>query len=240
MKILEMKGYPVLFGFACIAILFQSVGSADKATPKPGRYVPELHGGLRGKYVPDLSGKYIHIHRPYDGGYGDRGLKYVHDSKGNIFVVKSDGSPGLLPLGRNDHLRFMVDFNYDGSGWQIIKFEWFRDGDDSYQYNYSNENRIWDVKDGIDKSEVEPLSTEEENTSNSDGGEVLGEAKDDAVIDGNADGGNVHVDAEYVKNSGYDYTYTERTTNSNGNNKNLQSAIKDVLEFIEVNILPTL
>lgn len=45
-----------------------------------GRYVPELHG-TGGKYKVDLRGKYIHKPVPYNGGYGDRGLRYEHDDQ---------------------------------------------------------------------------------------------------------------------------------------------------------------
>uniref|UniRef100_A0A1I8PHP4 Uncharacterized protein n=1 Tax=Stomoxys calcitrans TaxID=35570 RepID=A0A1I8PHP4_STOCA len=229
---MELKGYTAVFlQITCVAILLHTAGGTEKSKHKPGRYVPELHGGLRGKYVPDLSGKYIHIHRPYDGGYGDRGLKYVHDAKGNIFVVKSDGSPGLLPLGSKDHLRFMVDFNYDNMGWQTVKFEWFRDGDENYQYSYENQNRIFDVKDGKDKNEVVvDMPQEPENANGSAESEEVASDKEGSGDDGS--------DSSNEGFNGYDYSYTERKTSANA--KNLQSAIKDVLEFIEVNILPTL
>ncbi|TMW39567.1 hypothetical protein DOY81_015353, partial [Sarcophaga bullata] len=32
---------------------------------------------------------------------------------------------------------------YDNSGWQILKFEWLRDGDDTYKFKYINENQLF-------------------------------------------------------------------------------------------------
>ncbi|KAH8400962.1 hypothetical protein KR009_002185 [Drosophila setifemur] len=122
--------------------------------PKPGKYVPELHGST-GFYVPDLSGKYRHDPRPYDGGYGDRGEPYSNNLRGIFRQVgeqldaQTQAAYDNLLLGPRDHLRFMIDFNYNGTGWQIIEFHWVRDGDethpDSKQYSYVNENKLWDA-----------------------------------------------------------------------------------------------
>jgi len=116
---------------------------------KPGRYIPDLHGAT-GWYIPDNKGKYRHDPRPYDGGYGDRGEPYYSDLRGLFtnaqrqFEQDGDG----LSLGPRDHLRFMIDFNFNGTGWQIIQFQWVRDGDESHpdakQYSYFNENKLWD------------------------------------------------------------------------------------------------
>ncbi|XP_061390318.1 uncharacterized protein LOC133325609, partial [Musca vetustissima] len=219
----EFQGYKVLIQIILIAMLLNSVMSVPQDTSttiKPGRYVPELHGGLRGKWVPDDSGKYVHIHRPYDGGYGDRGLKYVHDASGNIFVVKSDGGPGILPLSEKDRLRFMVDFNYEGSGWQIIKFEWLKDGDESHQFNFVNENQLFSGNNGNGRAYSPPADDDSES-----------------VIKGTDEESDAHIDGEYDKVKGYDYSVTDNKDKSN--NENLKNAIKDVLEYIEVNILPT-
>lgn len=32
----------------------------------------------KGGYKPDNSGRYVHVHVPYNGGYGDNGLPYDH------------------------------------------------------------------------------------------------------------------------------------------------------------------
>ncbi|XP_017002699.2 uncharacterized protein [Drosophila takahashii] len=116
---------------------------------KPGRYVPQLHGAT-GWYVPDNSGKYQHDPRPYDGGYGDRGEPYELDLRGIFRKAQMElEAKGGLTLGPRDHLRFMIDFNFNGTGWQIIQFHWVRDGDesdpDAKRYSYLNENKLWDA-----------------------------------------------------------------------------------------------
>ncbi|KAH8371830.1 hypothetical protein KR093_009029 [Drosophila rubida] len=124
------------------------------AAARPGHYVHQLHGA-GGWYVPDNSGKYRHEPRPYDGGYGDRGQPYANDLRG-IFrqaeeqlVASVQQANDEFALGPRDHLRFMIDFNYNGTGWQIIQFEWVRDGDggneEQQQYKYVNENKLWDT-----------------------------------------------------------------------------------------------
>ena len=159
----------------------------DITTIKPGRYIPELYGAHLGKYIPDNSGKYYHIDRPYDGGYGDTGIKYVHDVSGNLVPLSSRN------LGPKDHLRFMIDFNYDNSGWQILKFEWLRDGDETYKFKYINENQLF------------TNSVENGNGS---------QAQNDAPAGGNGDEseqndgeGDAHIDGEYSDNTGYNYSY---------------------------------
>ncbi|XP_022227722.2 uncharacterized protein LOC111077670 [Drosophila obscura] len=124
------------------------------ALPKRGRYIPELHGAT-GWYRPDDSGKYRHEHKPYDGGYGDRGEPYSSDLH-SIFrkaeeqlAASVQEANGNFALGPRDHLRFMIDFNYNGTGWQIIQFQWVRDGDETHpdtkKYSYINENKLWDT-----------------------------------------------------------------------------------------------
>ncbi|XP_073847168.1 uncharacterized protein [Musca autumnalis] len=228
----QFQGYKLLVEIISFVALLNGVIALPEDTSttiKPGRYVPELHGGLRGKWTPDDSGKYKHIHRPYDGGYGDRGLKYVHDASGNIFVVKSDGGPGILPLGEKDHLRFMVDFNYEGSGWQIIKFDWLRDGDENYQFKFVNENQLFSGNNGHGKAYKPPADADDDTTS---------ESESETATKENSEESDAHIDVEYDKVKGYDYSVTDRKDKAN--NENLKNAIKDVLEYIEVNILPTL
>ncbi|XP_065369979.1 uncharacterized protein DDB_G0280315 [Calliphora vicina] len=180
----------------------------ETTTVKPGRYVPELYGAHLGKYIPDDSGKYYHIHRPYDGGYGDRGIKYVHDASGNLVPLST------RPLGPKDHLRFMIDFNYDNSGWEIINFEWLRDGDDNYKYKYVNENQLFTADAAEESSDT---SSNSEQNNNENGG---------------------HIDGEYNDNNGYNYSFNNGGANKS--TKNLQQAIREVIYYIENNILPTL
>lgn len=111
-----------------------------------GRYVPELHGADLGKYIPDESGKYHHVKVPYDGGYGDRGQVYVHDDR--ALPPRRFGTPSGLRLGPKDHLRFAIDFNYDGNGWQIVQFEYVNDDDVKMHYDYKYENQLWPAADG--------------------------------------------------------------------------------------------
>lgn len=115
----------------------------------------ELHG-TGGWYMPDNSGKYRHDHRPYDGGYGDRGQPYANDLRGIFRQAEEQLAASVqeaneeFALGPRDHLRFMIDFNYNGTGWQIIQFEWVRDGDgsneDQRQFSYVNENKLWETQ----------------------------------------------------------------------------------------------
>ncbi|XP_037819315.1 uncharacterized protein LOC119608841 [Lucilia sericata] len=199
----RIKIFKILILWSSI-ISFINCVPQETTTVKPGRYVPELYGAHLGKYIPDDSGKYFHIHRPYDGGYGDRGIKYVHDASGNLVPLST------RPLGPKDHLRFMIDFNYDNSGWQIINFEWLRDGDENYKYKFVNENQLFN--------------------GNGDTGEEASEP--------NNNESDVHIDGEYNENNGYNYSYNNG--GSNKNSKNLQQAIREVIFYIENNILPTL
>lgn len=160
----------------------------DSTIVKKGRYIPELYGAHLGKYIPDNSGKYYHIHRPYDGGYGDTGIKYVHDLSGNLVPLSSKS------LGPKDHLRFMIDFNYDNSGWQIINFEWLRDGDESYKFKYVNENQLFENNDENENGN----HAQEASTASSDYG---------TENEQNNDEGDGHIDGEYNGNSGYNYSY---------------------------------
>lgn len=159
-QLVEM--YTTLF----IAFLLLSLGRAEgsgedqqpplpTAPSKPGHYAHELHGSA-GWYQPDDSGKYRHDPRPYDGGYGDRGQPYANDLRGIFRQAERQLAATVqeaqenFALGPRDHLRFMIDFNYNGTGWQIIQFEWVRDGDgtseDQRQFSYVNENRLWDTE----------------------------------------------------------------------------------------------
>lgn len=108
-----------------------------------GHYIPELHGAHLGRYVHDDSGRYYHIHIPYDGGYGDRGLKYIHDFRGHITRQPYSSSADDFSFGPDDHIRFSVEFNFNGTGWQIVDFEWIRDGDENIRYNLLSTNRLW-------------------------------------------------------------------------------------------------
>ncbi|KAH8325472.1 hypothetical protein KR074_011465 [Drosophila pseudoananassae] len=141
-----------------LTLVLIALAKGEKEDPptkrsRPGKYVPELHGGA-GWYVPDNSGKYRHDPRPYDGGYGDRGEPYSADLRG-IFrkaeeqlEARVQEASERLSLGPRDHLRFMIDFNFNGTGWQIIEFQWVRDGDESHQdskqISYLNENKLWE------------------------------------------------------------------------------------------------
>lgn len=165
-------------------IPFINSENQDTTTIKPGRYNPELYGAHLGKYIPDDSGKYYHIHRPYDGGYGDTGIKYVHDASGNLVPLSTRS------LGPKDHLRFMLDFNYDNSGFQVINFEWLRDGDENYRYKYVNENQLFTGHESNGNGEESPR--EEEATS-------------DSEQNSNESG---HIEGEYSSDkNGYNYSY---------------------------------
>ncbi|XP_030388581.1 uncharacterized protein LOC115634809 [Scaptodrosophila lebanonensis] len=195
--------------------------------PKPGRYVPELHGATRGRYVPDLSGKYRHVHRPYDGGYGDRGEPYV-----NIRGDYPTDSQQLM-LGPRDHLRFMIDFNLNGTGWQIIQFEWVRDGEESEQrkFNYVNENKLW--------------GTDSDSDLHSDPSSMSPSAYDYKQPQANVE--TVRVAGEYDQNrNDYQVSYRnepapqQSVSNAGQDPTQIQEAIDEVLEYIQQHILPTL
>ncbi|KAH8393335.1 hypothetical protein KR215_006130 [Drosophila sulfurigaster] len=194
--------------------------------PRPGHYVHQLHGA-GGWYVPDNSGKYRHDPRPYDGGYGDRGLPYANDLRG-IFrqaeeqlVASVQQANDEFALGPRDHLRFMIDFNYNGTGWQIIQFEWVRDGDGSneeqQQYKYVNENKLWDTDAASQPAQPsyeygQPAAdtncaTDQQQTS-------YGEEAQQPL-----EQSNINTEQDPAK---------------------LQSTINNVLEYIQQRILPTL
>lgn len=143
---------------ACLLLqLGAAPGSADETPPLPTASSRGHYGhGAVGWYQPDNSGKYRHEPRPYDGGYGDRGQPYANDLRGIFRQAEQQLAASVqeaeenFALGPRDHLRFMIDFNYNGTGWQIIQFEWVRDGDgtaaDQRQFSYVNENRLWDTE----------------------------------------------------------------------------------------------
>uniref|UniRef100_A0A1B0ABQ9 Uncharacterized protein n=1 Tax=Glossina pallidipes TaxID=7398 RepID=A0A1B0ABQ9_GLOPL len=197
---------------------------------RPGRYIPELHGGSLGKWVPDNSGKYFHIHRPYDGGYGDRGIKYVHDARGNIIRRPLSSIPTQFlkgPLGPDDHIRFMIDFNYNGTGWQILKFEWNRDGDEEHQYNIEVSNHLWLTEDEQALEDQRVAEYEKNKNAN------------------NGDEGTVHVDGVYNDEEGYHYSYTNEENAQSSlaakqNIQNLQNSLKEVLDYIQKSVIPGL
>uniref|UniRef100_A0A1A9X155 Uncharacterized protein n=1 Tax=Glossina brevipalpis TaxID=37001 RepID=A0A1A9X155_9MUSC len=230
------KGYQSVNKFQLIALILCLSALAVNTLPqedrpkkvRPGRYVPELHGGSLGKWVPDNSGKYFHIHRPYDGGYGDRGIKYLHDARGNIIRRPTSLNPTFLkgPLGPDDHIRFMIDFNYNGTGWQILKFEWNRDGDEEHQYNVEVSNHLWLTE---DEQAIEDQRTAEYEKNKS--------ATDQE--------GTVHVDGVYNDAEGYDYSYTNEQNSRSSliekqNILNLQNSLKEVLDYIQKSVIPTL
>ncbi|XP_039957539.1 uncharacterized protein LOC120772814 isoform X2 [Bactrocera tryoni] len=184
-----------------------------------GRYIPELHGADRGKYIPDESGKYHHVKVPYNGGYGDRGQMYVHDARG--LPLHQFGTLNGFQLGPKDHLRFSVDFNFDGSGWQIVQFEWINDDDVKKHYDYKYENQLWPSDYDVNadaNADVEATATEKPEEG---------------------DTTNVHVSGEYQ-----DDIYNVKYTNDNELNApsqfNIQATISDVLDYVQTNVLPTL
>ncbi|KAH8416134.1 hypothetical protein KR222_008959 [Zaprionus bogoriensis] len=143
--------------------LAQDAESEDQQAPlptrRPGHYLHQLHGA-GGLYTPDNSGKYRHDPRPYDGGYGDRGQPYADDLRGIFRQAEEQLAASVqeaneeFALGPRDHLRFMIDFNYNGTGWQIIQFEWVRDDDDQRQFSYVNENKLWETTEAAEQSKA--------------------------------------------------------------------------------------
>ncbi|XP_037943943.1 uncharacterized protein LOC119676758 [Teleopsis dalmanni] len=193
-----------------------------KRIHRNGRYTPEDIDNTQGKYKPDFRGKYHHIHIPYNGGYGDRGLKYVHADGYDL----SENPSGLV-LGPNDHLRFSIDFNYNGTGWQVIEFEWVRDGDEDVNYNYLSENQLWSVNEGKGQygSDNDPSSQDKKS-------KVL----DRVLQDANA---KLQVNGEFDKNI-YNVTYLDENGQELENVTEVKFAIKDVLDYIQTYILPSL
>lgn len=199
---------------------------------RPGRYVPELHGASAGKWVPDYKGLYQHIKVPYDGGYGDSGVKYEHDERNDVvrevvraFQQKNPKIP--FKLGPQDHLRFMIDFNYNGTGWQIIKFEWLRDGENEPHYNFVNENKLWESQDKKHENHGGAYAGYDYRSQVPDFAEVSGDAAlsdetvkptagaakevntESVVYAAEDEVSNVHVEGEYKSND-YNVTYTEQ------------------------------
>jgi len=213
---------------------------ADEIVKKVrGRYVPELFGADRGKYVPDESGKYRHIKVPYDGGYGDRGEKYKPDTFQYINTQTRQRRPPeqQLALGRDDHLRFMIDFNYNGTGWQILQFEWVRDGDEERHYKYINENKLWN-----DQECVEGHAADNSHECIDDPAVVADQGKEaygDEVPEQDNPNTNVHVDGEYEQNN-YNVQYTNDNEQNGPQPNEIQDTIREVLEYIQTHILPTL
>ncbi|XP_011188646.2 uncharacterized protein Spbc4f6.14_1 [Zeugodacus cucurbitae] len=184
-----------------------------------GRYIPELHGADRGKYTPDESGKYHHIKVPYDGGYGDRGQVYVHDDRG--LPQRQFGTLNGLRLGPKDHLRFALDFNYDGSGWQIVQFEWVNDDDVKMHYDYKYEKQLWPTEEGYANADVAADSDSDAQMETSDGET------------------NVHVSGEYQDDI-YNVKYSDDNAQNTLSQIDIQATITDVLDYIQTNVLPTL
>uniref|UniRef100_W8BKK2 Uncharacterized protein n=1 Tax=Ceratitis capitata TaxID=7213 RepID=W8BKK2_CERCA len=175
-----------------------------------GRYVPELHGAQLGKYRHDESGTYRHVKVPYDGGYGDRGLMYIHDEPAS--PPRRPGEALGLRLGPKDHLRFSIDFNFDGSGWQIVEFDWVNDDNMKRHYDYKFENQLW-PSEGYDADAVQVDTSSTAATPTSTNVHLSGEYEDDIY--------NVNYSSDDVVN----------TPNQ---------IISAVLDYIQDNILPTL
>ncbi|ALC41591.1 CG13155 [Drosophila busckii] len=198
----------------------QELPPLPTAAPKPGRYLHELHGA-NSWYTPDYSGKYRHEPRPYDGGYGDRGEPYANDLRGIFRQAEAQLAASVqaaeenFSLGPRDHLRFMIDFNYNGTGWQIIQFEWLRDGDGSNEaeqmYNYVNENRLWET------TQQQPQQHAYEY------------AKPTAAT---------AVDCEPEQHGHYELE--EQQLRAEKDPMKVQQTLNEVLEYIQQSILPTL
>ncbi|KAH8254321.1 hypothetical protein KR032_009463 [Drosophila birchii] len=208
---------------------------------KRGRYVPELHGATAGWYVPDNSGKYRHEPRPYDGGYGDRGEPYSADLRGIFRNVQDqlearvqEAGGDSLSLGPRDHLRFMIDFNFNGTGWQIIQFQWLRDGDESHpdskRYSYVNENKLWGEESSSDQGdqayeyqepgeECEPESQVAEAGSSQEQPEPPVQAVEEPAEEQKQPATNINSERDPAK---------------------IHNTINEVLEYIQQRILPTL
>ncbi|XP_067634217.1 uncharacterized protein [Eurosta solidaginis] len=193
-----------------------------------GRYVPQLYGADRGKYVPDDSGTYHHVHLPYEGGYGDRGLAYVH-------IEPKRGPTGLggLSLGPKDHLRFSVDFNFNNNGWQIVQLEYINDDDEKQRYDYKYERQLWPV-------EEVPTAVDESDRSNATSEPVaqpVGQAAPQTTVD-QTPSTKVRVSGEY-QDDYYNVAY-KSDNNTNAISANVQEKIGVVLDYIQKSILPTL
>ncbi|XP_017486503.1 PREDICTED: uncharacterized protein LOC108374953, partial [Rhagoletis zephyria] len=113
--------------------------------------------------------------------------------------------------------RFAIDFNYDGSGWEILQLEWINDDDEKMRYNYKHQNRLW--------SEEGDAST----SARSDG-EAAEEPENNT---------NVHVSGEYQGDI-YNVNYSNDNTLNAPSQTNIQATIGEVLDYIQTNVLPTL
>ncbi|XP_017033207.1 uncharacterized protein [Drosophila kikkawai] len=215
----------------------------DPLPVKRGRYIPELHGATAGWYVPDNSGKYRHEPRPYDGGYGDRGEPYSADLRGIFRNVQDqlearvqEAGGDSLSLGPRDHLRFMIDFNFNGTGWQIIQFQWLRDGDESHpdtkRYSYVNENKLWG-----EESESDQGNQAYEYHEPGEECEASCQPESEAAEGGSQPESPVQAVEEPVQEAGEAQKtniYSERDP------AKIHNTINEVLEYIQQHILPKL
>ncbi|EDW90783.1 uncharacterized protein LOC6530125 [Drosophila yakuba] len=203
-----------------------------RVTFKPGRYVPQLHGAT-GWYIPDNSGKYRHDPRPYDGGYGDRGVPYDADLSGLFRNVQHqleakvhEAGEGVT-LGPRDHLRFMIDFNFNGTGWQIIQFQWVRDGDETHpdtkEYSYLTENKLWESDQAAEYQDPDP---------------------DSCHVNCEPQTEEYQGKPEPVQEPVVEPTQEEQRPRTNINSEQdpakIHDTINEVLEYIQQRILPTL
>lgn len=190
----------------CLAVTEdQDQEQAPLPTRRPGHYVHQLHG-TGGWYVPDDSGKYRHDPRPYDGGYGDRGQPYANDLRGIFRQAEEQLAASVqeaneeFALGPRDHLRFMIDFNYNGTGWQIIQFEWVRDGDgssqDQRQFSYVNENKLWDAQERAQQGHAYDYSQPQQAQANCDPVNQHAEQSESSHINTEQDVSKPHVGKE--------------------------------------------
>ncbi|KAI8038712.1 hypothetical protein M5D96_008620 [Drosophila gunungcola] len=119
----------------------------------------------------------------------------------------------------------MIDFNFNGTGWQIIQFQWVRDGDESHpdakQYSYVNENRLWDSDQAYEYQEP------------SDGCEVSCQPE-------TADAEGYQESPEPVQEPVGDQNQPSASINSEKDPAKIQDTIHEVLEYIQQRILPTL
>ncbi|TDG51526.1 hypothetical protein AWZ03_001986 [Drosophila navojoa] len=217
--------YTALLVVCLLLQLGAAPGSADGTPPLPTPSARGHYGhGAVGWYQPDNSGKYRHEPRPYDGGYGDRGQPYANDLRGIFRQAEQQLAASVqeaeenFALGPRDHLRFMIDFNYNGTGWQIIQFEWVRDGDgtaeDQRQFSYVNENRLWD--------------TERQSQSQPAGAYAYEQPQAEPV--------NEHSGEEQQPQPSYE----QSNINTEKDPQKVQSTINEVLEYIQQRIVPNL
>ncbi|KAH8320914.1 hypothetical protein KR067_011925 [Drosophila pandora] len=219
----------LLLALVLIALAKGETEDPPPSRSRPGKYVPELHGAT-GWYVQDNSGKYRHDPRPYDGGYGDRGEPYSADLRGifrkaeeQLEAQVQEANQQGLALGPRDHLRFMIDFNFNGTGWQIIEFQWVRDGDeghpDSKQYSYLNENKLWESGHGDQSYDYQQPGDECEPSCQS---------------------GYQDPAPEPVQEPEPEQTTPSTNINSEKDPVKIHNTINEVLEYIQQHILPTL